>query len=194
MNNDKKRNAVVTGASQGLGAAIAEIFAAAGCKVFVNCARSVEKAQNVADKIVAAGRDAEVFQCDIASEKEVCEKFTELEKSCGGVDILINNARLDPYLRPPGISDGDWFAKTVAVNLTGAYLTTLAVIDGMKERKWGRIINVSSIWAYWPAKRQMIPYSASKAGMHALTRAFAKEGAPYNITVNTGVLNLLDFA
>lgn len=191
MNNDKKRNAVVTGASQGLGAAIAELFAAAGCKVFVNCARSVEKAQKVADKIVAAGGDAEVFQCDIASEKEVCEKFAALEKHCGGIDILINNARLDPYLRTPDISDGDWFTKTIAVNLTGAYLTTLAVIDGMKERKWGRIINVSSIWAYWPARRQIIPYSASKAGMHALTRAFANEGAPYNITVNTIVPGLI---
>lgn len=181
----KTKNVVITGASQGLGAAIAAVFARTGCRVFVNCSRGVEKAQNVVAEIIAGGGRAEVFQCDIANEAEVNTRFAELAERCGGIDILINNARLDPYQRTAEISDGDWFDKTLAVNLKGAYLPTLAVIDGMKERRWGRIVNVSSVWAYWPANRRMIPYSVSKAGMHSLTRAFAKEGAPYNITVNT---------
>ena len=181
----ENRNVVVTGASQGLGAAIAKAFAAQGCQVFVNCANGVSSAQGVVSDIIAAGGKAEVFQCDITDERQVNEKFAELGRRCGGIDILINNARLDPYLRNPDTSDGDWFDKTLSVNLKGAYLTTLAVIEGMKERRWGRVVNVSSVWAYWAASRRMIPYSVSKAGMHALTRAFAKDAASCNVTVNT---------
>jgi len=181
----KDRNVLITGSSQGLGAVIARVFAAADARVFVNCAHGVEKAREVVKQIIADGGRAEVFRCNIANEKEVNEKCAELEIACGGIDVLINNARLDPYLRTPEISDGDWFDQTLAVNLKGSYLPILALIDGMKKRGWGRIINISSVWAYWPANRRMLPYSMSKAGMHALTRAFAKEGAPYGVTVNT---------
>lgn len=180
-----KRNVLVTGASQGLGAAIAARFAKAGHRVFVNCAHGVEKARAVVAGIVASGGTAEVFQCDLTNEKAMNETLAALEKRLGGVDILINNARLDPYLRRSDMTDGDWFDRTMAVNLKGAYLATLAVFEGMKSRGWGRVVNVSSVWAHWPAARAMIPYSVSKAGMHALTRAFALEGAPFQVTVNT---------
>jgi 3-oxoacyl-[acyl-carrier protein] reductase len=179
------KNVLVTGASQGLGAAIAAMFAAEGCLTFVNYASSSAKAETVVAEIMAAGGRAEAFQCDMSNETEVNAKIAALEARHGGIDILINNARLDPYKRPESASDGEWWDRTIAVNLKGAYLPTLAVLEGMKSRGWGRIVNVSSVWAYWPARRKMIPYSVSKAGMHALTRAFAMEAAPFNVTVNT---------
>jgi len=185
MNTLNRKTVVVTGASQGLGEAIALCFAACGGHVFINCPRDLAAAQRVVDHIRNADGYAEPFLCDIANETEVRDRFAELNKNCGGIDILINNARIDPYARSATMSDGEWFDQTIAVNLKGAYLTTLAVIDHMKEKRWGRIINISSVWAYWPAKLQMIPYSVSKAGMHALTRGFAKEAAPYGVTVNT---------
>lgn len=179
------KNVVITGSSQGFGAALAKRFARGGCRVFVNCAREMEKARVVSEEINARGETAEVFLCDLADEAAVQNGFAELQAKWGGVDILINNARLDPYRQGPDISEGEWFDRTLAVNLKGAYLATLAVFEGMKARKWGRVVNVSSVWAHWPAPRKMIPYSVSKAGMHALTRAFGLEGAPFQVTVNT---------
>ncbi len=178
------KNAVVTGASQGLGAVVASALAAAGARVFVNYAHGAQKAAAVVAEIRAAGGQAEEFGCDVADEKQVGERFARLEAESGGIDVLINNARLDPYARKPEHTDGEWFDRTLAVNLKGAYLTSLAVLDGMKARGWGRIVNVSSVWADRPATRRLIPYSVSKAGMHALTRACAREGAP-QVTVNT---------
>ncbi len=179
------KNALITGASQGLGEAIAKSFAEAGAFVFVNCAHGVDNAKRVVTEIESAGGRAEVFQCNIADEAEVNAKFSALISRCGSIDILVNNARLDPYKRTEKDTDGEWFDKTLAINLKGAYLPILAVLDAMKKKRWGRIINVSSVWAYWAATPKMIPYSVSKAGMHALTRAFAREGAPFNISVNT---------
>lgn len=181
----KHMNTIVTGGSQGLGAAIARLFAANGHRVFINCARGVDKASAVAAEINAAGGLAEVFQCDVGSEHEVKEKFGDLDRACGGIDVLINNARLDPYRRTAECSDGDWFDQTMRVNLKGAYLPALALIDGMKSRNFGRIINVSSVWAFRAAPLRLIPYAMSKAAMHAMTRGFAQEGAPFNVTVNT---------
>jgi len=143
----QKRNVLVTGASQGLGATIAARFARGGHRVWVNCAHGVEKAGEVVAGIARAGGEAETFPCDLTDEGAVEEAFAALEARAGGIDILVNNARLDPYLRGAADSDGAWFDRTLAVNLRGAYLATLAVFDGMKSRGWGRVVNVSSIWA-----------------------------------------------
>ena len=139
----KKRNAVITGASQGLGASIAEVFAAAGYRVFVNCAHSVEKAQSVVDKIVAAGGNAEVFQCDIASEKEVCEKFAVLEKRCGGIDILINNAGIvvGKSFNEHSHSDID---RTMIINSSALMHISKEFLPDMIAAKSGHIVNIAS--------------------------------------------------
>lgn len=184
MNQDnslKGRNIVVTGASQGLGAAMAKRFAQAGGHVFVNFAHSAGKAAEVVAGICATGGSAEVFQCDIADERQVKERFAALPP----VDILVNNARLDPFSRGADVSDGEWFTKTLAVKLVGAYMATLAVVEGMKERRWGRIVNITSVQAYMAVPPfKMAAYSASNAGLNALSRALAKDLGQYNITVN----------
>ncbi len=175
------KTALVTGSSQGIGKRIAAALAKQGCLVLVNGAHHPDKVRNVCEELRAAGGKAEVFLCDISSENELREKL------CGvpPVDILVNNARLDPYQRPDGLSDGEWFERLLHVNLTGAYLAILAVAEGMKERRWGRIVNMSSVQAHAAVPPKMIPYAVSKLGLHALTRGFALELGKYGITVNT---------
>ena len=180
MDDIRGKTALVTGSAQGLGRGIALALAAQGVHVLVNCHRSREKAEEVRDAVRAIGGSAEVLLCDITDEAELRDKVTPLP-----VDILVNNARRDPYARPAGLSDGAWFNTLLNTNLTGAYLATLAVIPGMKERRWGRILNVSSVQAYLGMPEKLLPYSVSKAGMLALSRCFAAELGSWNITVNT---------
>ncbi len=177
MDNLQGKTALVTGSSQGLGKVVAQMLAKQGCHVLINCAHNVERAEQVCAAIRESGGSAEVFVCDITDQVQLKSKLPP-------VDILVNNARLDPYTRKDE-SDAEWFNKLLHVNLTGAYLAILAVADGMKERRWGRIVNVSSVQAQIAVPPEMIPYSVSKAGMHALTRSFAVMLGEYGITVNT---------
>ena len=174
------KTALVTGAAQGIGKAIAMELSKQGAHVLVNCAHSKEKAEAAVRQIKEQGGRAEVLICDITSEKELAEKVAPRP-----IDILVNNARLDPYLRPGDASDGEWFNTLLNVNLTGAYLCCQAVKAGMKARRWGRIINMSSVQAYLAMGPELVPYAVSKAGMHALTRCLAGELGDFGITVNS---------
>ena len=128
------KRALITGSAQGIGRAIAEALAEQGCWVLINCAHSPAKAEAVCRKLVDRGLNAGLLLCDVADEAEVQAKLVPAE-----IDILVNNARLDPYKRMPGMSDGVWFNRLLNVNLTGAYLCAQAVKEGMKRRCWGRI-------------------------------------------------------
>ena len=175
------KNALVTGASRGIGRAIALELAKEECRVIVNCAHSPAKAEAVAEEIRKAGGEAEVCVCDISDESAVNEMFRKL----GKVDILVNNARIDPWFRKPEMSDGEWWDLVMKINLKGAYLCSQAFFDQAKPRGWGRIINIASSRSFTPAEPNMIAYGVSKLGMHALTRAFAENGAASGITANT---------
>jgi len=176
-----QKRALVTGASQGLGRVIALELARKGCFVLVNCANNPDNAQKVVDEIVAAGGRAEVKICPVNDEKAVNELFA----SAGRIDILVNNARLDPWRRSADLTEGEWWSQVMDVNLKGAFLTSLAFFEHAKNYGWGRIVNMASVRSFRPAEMNTIAYSASKVGMHALTRAFAENGAKYNITANT---------
>ena len=102
----------------------------------------------------------------------------------GGVDLLVNNARIDPYKRGADVSDGDWWDQVMSVNLKGAYLCGKFALEDMKKKGWGRMLHISSIWAYQPANERMLSYAAAKSAMHAMSRGFANLGAPYGITSN----------
>jgi len=177
----KGRTALVTGASQGLGRVIARMLAAEGCRVVVNCAHNPQKAERVAEEIRSDGGEAQVYVCDISDETAVYKMFSAL----GAVDILVNNARIDPYFRKEGMSDGDWWDLVMKVNLKGAYLCSEAFFKQAKPRGWGRIVNMASARSFTPAEPHMIAYNVSKLAMHGLTRAYANNGAKFGITANT---------
>lgn len=175
------RTALITGASQGIGRVIATSLAAEGCHVVVNCANNISNAEKVVGEIRQAGGTADFYRCDVAQEKAVEQMFDAL----GKVDILVNNARLDPWRRQPEMSEGEWWSMVMDVNLKGAFLCSMAFFKRAKEYGWGRIVNVSSVRAFRPAEMNMIAYGVSKLGMHGLTRAFAENGASFGITANT---------
>lgn len=169
------KTVLVTGGSRGLGEAICRAFASCGGRVIVNYAHGREAAEKVAREIGGVA-----LCCDISSEPAVEEMFGKI----GGVDILINNARVDPYMRVAAASDGEWWDQVMAVNLKGSFLCGKFALEVMKRKRWGRMIHISSLWAYQPANGKMLAYAASKSGLHALSRGFANLGAPYGITSN----------
>ncbi len=175
------RTALVTGGSQGIGRVIALELAKHGVKVIVNCANNPQNAQKVADEITAAGGNATVYRCDVSDENAVNKMFEDL----GQVDILINNARLDPWRRNGGMTEGQWWSMVMDVNLKGTFLCSMAFFEQAKKRNWGRIINIASVRSFRPAEMHMIAYGVSKLGMHGITRAMAENGAAYGITANT---------
>lgn len=181
MDDIKGKAALVTGGSQGIGRAVALALADAGCKVFVNCAHHPEKAQKVVDEIRAKGGEAEVAQCDVSDEAAVEAMFDRL----GRVDILINNARLDPWLRTADMTEGEWWSRVMDVNLKGCFLCSMAFFKRAKGYGWGRIVNMASVRSFRAAEMSMIAYGVSKLGMHGISRAFAQNGALLGITANT---------
>ena len=173
--------ALVTGASQGIGRAVALSLARSGAAVAC-CARNEEKLAAVVKEIEAAGGKAVAFKMDVASEDEVKATVKAAIEKLGKVDILVNNAGITRDTLVMRMKRADW-DSVLATNLTGAYLCTQAVIPNMLKLRWGRIINISSIFGQMGQTGQA-NYAASKAGLIGLTMAMAREVASRNITVN----------
>jgi 3-oxoacyl-[acyl-carrier protein] reductase len=174
--------ALVTGASRGIGAAIAVALAEAGADVVVNyCSREAE-AQAVCAQIAALGRRAVAVRADVSKGDEVRELVAAAERELGAVSILVNNAGIARPQPLDEITEADW-DDLLAVNLKSAFLVTQAVLPGMRARSFGRIINVSSVAAQTGGV--VGPhYAASKAGMHGLTHSYATLLAKEGITAN----------
>ena len=174
--------ALVTGASRGIGSWIAISLGAAGCHVAVNYRERREEAERVALEIGEAGSGSVVVQADVSQGAEVREMVRHVEQVLGPIDIVVNNAGIARVQKIEEITEGDW-NDLIAVNLTSCFLVTQAVLPGMRSRRWGRVINISSVAAQ--AGTVVGPhYAASKAGMLGLTRAYAKLLAKEGITVN----------
>jgi 3-oxoacyl-[acyl-carrier protein] reductase len=180
MNRLPKKVAIVTGASRGIGAAIARRLAADGFAVVVNYAGSASAATTLVQEIESAGGQAIAVQADVSDPKAVQRLFTSAETAFAGVDVLVNNAgimRLDRFAE----ADDATFDQTVAINLKG-------VFNGLREaaqrlRDGGRIVNFSSsvVGLYQPGYGI---YAATKAAVEAMTHILAKELGPRGITVN----------
>ena len=172
------RVALVTGSTRGIGRAIAATLAQCGARVAV-VGRDRGRAEEAAD---ALGSNARGFACDVADTASVTALVDEVEKAFGAVDILVNNAGLTRDNIVLRLKDDDWDAVLDA-NLRGAFVAIRAATRGMMKRRWGRIINISSVVGLTGNKGQA-NYAASKAGLIGLTKSVAKELASRNILAN----------
>jgi 3-oxoacyl-[acyl-carrier protein] reductase len=174
------KTALITGASQGIGRATAEGLARAGAITWL-AARNRERLMAVADGIRASGGQAEVLELDIADSGSV-EAALEPLLGAGGADVLVNNAGIthDGLLLRMG--DDQW-DRVIQTNLGGTFRVTRTLLRAMMKKRWGRVINVSSVVAQSGNPGQA-NYAASKAGIEGFTRALAREVASRNITVN----------
>jgi 3-oxoacyl-[acyl-carrier protein] reductase len=188
MNN---RVALVTGASRGIGKAIALALAAAGAVVAVNFRERREDAEAVADAIGERGGRAAVFGGDVSRRAVVQQLVRDIEERLGPIEILVNNAGMAEARGVDEITEED-FDRAIAANLKSAFLCTQAVLPGMRTRRWGRIVNISSIGARIGAGSVSVAYGAAKAGMEGLTRAYALRLAPEGVTVNAVAPGLVD--
>jgi len=185
----KGRSAVVTGASQGLGFAMAKAFAEAGADVAI-LARRKEPLEEARRALAASakGRVAAI-SCDVADAAGIAGAYEAVMGEFGKVDILVNNAGKSATGAFESLSDADWQAD-LDLKLFAAIRFCRLVLPQMKERRWGRIINALNIGAKAPRARSA-PTSVSRAAGMALTKVLAGEGAPYNVLVNALLVGLI---
>ena len=182
MNNLKNKVAVVTGASKGIGAAIARHFAAAGAKVVVNYATSKEGADKVVKEITENGGTAIAVQADVSNEADVTRLFEETKKTFGALDVLVNNAVAQGYAPIEQIS-AEAFHQSFNVNVLGPILTIQAALKLFGD-KGGNIINISSGASKYPLPNASL-YSSTKAALDAFTIALSKELGVKNVRINS---------
>jgi NAD(P)-dependent dehydrogenase (short-subunit alcohol dehydrogenase family) len=174
--------ALVTGASRGIGEAIAELLAEQGAHVIVS-SRKLEGCQVVADAIIEGGGSAEAFPCHVGNMDDIAKVFSHISGAHGKLDILVNNAATNPYFGDILDTDLAAYNKTVDVNIRGYFFMSVEAGKLMKQSGSGAIVNTASVNALEPALWQGI-YSITKAAVVNMTRAFAKELAPLGIRVN----------
>jgi 3-oxoacyl-[acyl-carrier protein] reductase len=171
------KTVLITGGSRGIGRAMVELFSKNGYCVAFTYKNSENEAKSLAE---ATG--AICIKADSALESEVISAVKLAEEKLGHIDCLINNAGISSFSMFTDLTLEDW-NRCIGVNLTGAFLYSKAVIPSMVSRKWGRIINVTSMWGLVGSSCE-VHYSTAKAGLIGMTKALAKELGPSGITVN----------
>ncbi len=182
MDKNQKRIALVTGATGGLGTAMCKKLYNDGYKVVGNY-RSQQKAIDWKEKMKAEGFLIDLFEGDVSDFEQTGNMIAEIEKSVGHIDVLVNNAGITKDMRLINMKPQDWH-DVINSNLNSVFNCSRQVIQGMIDRNFGRIINISSVNGQRGQFGQT-NYSAAKAGMHGFTKSLAMEVAKYGITVNT---------
>lgn len=188
--NSTKRTVLITGAARGIGAACAEKFASLGYNLVLNYRTSEEQALTLAQTLKQNGAEILCVCADVSDKSAVESLFAQAEAAFGQVDILINNAGISQIKMLCDVTEDDW-RRMFAVNMDSAYLCSKRALSAMVSQKWGRIINISSMWGVCGASCE-VPYSASKAALIGFTKALAKELAPSGITVNALAPGFID--
>lgn len=179
------KTVLITGGSRGIGRAMVELFSSNGYSVAFTYKNSENEAKSLAEHTGAIA-----IHADSASERDVMRAVKEAEDKLGGIGCLINNAGVSSFSLFTDLTLDDW-NNHLAVNLTGAFLYSKAVIPGMVSRKSGRIINVTSMWGITGSSCE-VHYSTAKAGLIGMTKALAKELGPSGITVNAIAPGLIE--
>lgn len=178
----KDKVALITGASRGIGKAIALKFAQNGANVIINYSSSQSQAEELKEEIEKIGTKAMIIKCDVSNADEVSQMFSQAEKEFGRLDILVNNAGITKDGLILRMNEED-FDKVIAINLKGAFLCARAAAKMMVKQRSGNIINISSVVGI-AGNIGQANYAASKAGIIGLTKSLAKELASRNIRVN----------
>jgi 3-oxoacyl-[acyl-carrier protein] reductase len=176
------RVALVTGASRGIGRAVALKLAECGAKIVINYNRSAAEAEEVAEQIRSQGGQCLTVQGDVTLAADVERVFQAAQQEFDRVDILVNNAGTNRDTLILRMSENDW-DDVLSTNLRGAFLCTKAALRSMMRQRWGRVINISSL-AGLLGNAGQANYSAAKAGLIGLTKAVAREMGSRGITVN----------
>ena len=176
------RIALVTGASRGIGEAIARLLATQGAHVIVS-SRKIDECEQVAVSIRDAGGSAEAFACHVGRMEDIAATFAHIREKHGRLDILVNNAAANPYFGHILDTDLAAYNKTVEVNVRGYFFMSVEAGKLMREQGRGAIVNTASVNALQPGDQQGI-YSITKAAVVNMTKAFAKECGPLGIRVN----------
>ncbi len=171
--------AVITGAANGLGQAFAKRLAEDGVHIAI---ADIAPGDDTARMVEQAGRQALVCKCDVASPPSVAAMAAEVHKTFGRCDILINSAGIFPQAGFDQMTFEDW-RRVLSINLDSVFLCTQAFVPGMKQRKWGRIVNMSSS-TVGSVTTGFVHYVSSKSGIVGFTRALSGELGPFGITVN----------
>jgi len=182
--------ALVTGGSRGIGRTIAVSLAEAGAAVAVNYRERAKEAASVVEAITKSGGRAMAVAADVSQSQAVTDMVAKVTRELGPVDVLVNNAGVGLVRTVDDLTEAD-FDLTIAVNLKSVFLCTQAVLPGMRARKWGRIVNISS-GAARGAGGVGPHYNASKAGMEGMTRGYAARLVKEGITVNAVAPSLIE--
>ena len=174
--------ALVTGGSRGIGRSISHKLAAQGAFVYVNYVSRSDAAQETIAELKQAGGEGGVVQFDVADFAATQDCIKQIIKDAGSIDILINNAGITRDGLTPLMKEEDW-DDVIRINLKGAFTCTKAVVRAMMKKRWGRIVNISSVVGF-SGNAGQANYASAKAGMTGLTKALAREFASRNITVN----------
>ena len=184
------RIALVTGASRGIGRAIAIALAEAGAHVAINYRQRKDDADATVAAVKRTGRESAAFAADVTDARAVAAMVSGVEQTLGPIDVLVNNAGVALRRSVDELTEAE-FDQTIATNLKSAFLCTQAVWPGMRARGWGRIVNISS-GAARGAGGFGVHYNASKAGLEGLTRGYAARLVKHGITVNAVAPSLID--
>jgi 3-oxoacyl-[acyl-carrier protein] reductase len=189
MGDLRGKIALVTGASRGIGRAIAVGLAGRGADVAVNYKTHEKEAWVTQQQVTSQGRRSIVIQADVSRSSEVGNMIAAVEGDLGPVDILVNNAGIARFQSIEATTEADW-DEVLTANLKSVFLVTQAVLPGMRRRRWGRIINISS-GAAKTGGGVGLHYTASKAGIEGLTRAYASRLVKEGITVTAVAPSLI---
>ncbi|MFO0944648.1 MAG: SDR family NAD(P)-dependent oxidoreductase [Planctomycetota bacterium] len=186
----ENRTVLVTGGSRGIGRACCQRLARAGARIAINYRSRKDDALATAKLVEAAGAMAMIVEGDVADEHSVERMVARVNDNFGPIDMLVNNAGIFEYVTPDTTTLDHW-KRTIDVNLTGLYIVTWAVKDQMKERNFGRIVNMSSISGL-RSRPYGIAYSASKAGVIGFTKSASEALIPFNIRMNAVAPGLIE--
>ena len=177
-----RKTALITGASRGIGRATAELLAEKGYRLILNYYRADSRAEELADRLRAAGAEVLACRADVADKTQVATMLTQAEKAFGPVGLLVSNAGVASQRLFTELSAEEW-ERMMAVHVNGAFHCIQGVLPGMIREKQGKILLISSMWGQVGASCE-VHYSAAKAAVIGLTKALAKEAGPSGIRVN----------